>query len=69
MSDYVLIKKSRGIVYYVWKTTFNTLFCKFILCPECMYSAVCWCEMFTYISGLCYLPIFKYVGNALCLYL
>ena len=34
-------------------------FCKFILCPECMYSAVCWCEMFMYI-------IFWFVLSANC---
>ena len=42
-----------GIVYCVRQTIFNTLFCKFIICLECVYSAVCWCEMIMHISGLC----------------
>ena len=54
--------KNIGIVYCVWPTIFNTLFWKCILCPECMYSAVCWCEMIMYIAGLCYMPIFKVCG-------
>ena len=68
VSCYVLIKKI-DIVYCLSPTIFDTVFWKFILCPECIYSAVCWCEMIKYISGLCYMPILKYAGNVLCLYL
>ena len=41
-----------GIVYCVWQTILNILFGKFILCHECMYFAVCWCEKSMYIYGL-----------------
>ena len=55
MRDYVLIKKYIvGIVHCVSILVFR----KFELCPECVYSAVCWSEMITFISGLCYLSIF-----------
>ena len=50
-------EKNVGIIYCEWRTISNTFFWKFVLCPECMYSVVCWCEMITYISGLCYLSI------------
>ena len=56
VSGYVLIKKV-GIIYCVLRTISNTLFWKFVLYPECMYSAVCWCEMIMYICDLCYLSI------------
>ena len=29
----------------MWQTISNTVFvCKFVLCPECMYSVLCWGE-------------------------
>ena len=33
-------KENIGIVYCVWPTILNSLFSKFLLCPERMYSAV-----------------------------
>ena len=64
MIGYVLIKQIYlvGIVYCVRHSIFNTLFNKCILCPECMYSVGCWCEMIMHMYGLCYLPVLKVCG-------
>ena len=44
MSGYVLIKKIEVLCIVSGRLYLTLFFSKFILCPECKYSAVCWCE-------------------------
>ena len=58
----LLFKNIIGIVYCMWQTISETFFNEFVLCPECMNSAMCSREMIMYIFVLCYQPIPKVRG-------
>ena len=47
--DYILFKNIRGIfIVYCGRIYLRFFICKCVLCPECMYSTMCWCEMIMY---------------------